>query len=62
MAGRAKRRARVGVAHTLAHIGHGQGDRARYWGGRKNRFDLRRCAVVPTVHVLARGDEEAQAA
>ncbi len=61
-AGRAKLRERVGVEHTLAHIGHWQGDRARYWGVRKNLFDLRRCAVVHNLHVLARWDEEAQAA
>ncbi len=61
-AGRAKLRERVGVEHTLAHIGHWQGDRARYWGVRKNLFDLRRCAVVHNLHVLARWDEEAKAA
>ncbi len=38
-AGRAKLRERVGVAHTLAHIGHWQGDHARYWGVRKNLFE-----------------------
>jgi transposase len=54
VAGRAKLRERVGVEHTLAHIGHWQGDRARYWGSRKNLFDLRRCAVVHNLHVLQR--------
>jgi hypothetical protein len=53
-AGRAKLRERVGVEHSLAHIGHWQGDRARYRGLRKNLFDLRRCAVVHNLHVLAR--------
>jgi hypothetical protein len=52
--GRAKLRERVGVEHTLAHIGHWQGDRARYWGVRKNLFDLRRCAVVHNLHVIIR--------
>ncbi|HEX2186648.1 MAG TPA: IS1182 family transposase [Chloroflexota bacterium] len=61
-AGRAKLRERVGVEHTLAHIGHWQGDRARYWGVRKNLFDLRRCAVVHNLHVIAHWDEEAKAA
>jgi transposase len=61
-AGRAKLRERVGVEHTLAHIGHWQGDRARYWGVRKNLFDLRRCAVVHNLHVIARWDEAAKAA
>jgi transposase len=53
-AGRAKLRERVGVEHSLAHIGHWQGDRARYRGQRKNLFDLRRCAVVNNLHVIAR--------
>ena len=52
--GRAKLRERVAVEHTLAHIGHWQGRRARYRGLRKNLFDLRRCAVVHNLHVLAR--------
>jgi Transposase DDE domain/Transposase domain (DUF772) len=53
-AGRAKLRQRVAVEHTLAHVGHWQGDRARYVGERKNLFDLRRVAVVHNLHVLAR--------
>lgn len=52
--GRAKLRERVAVEHTLAHIGRWQGRRARYRGQRKNLFDLRRCAVVHNLHVLAR--------
>jgi Transposase DDE domain/Transposase domain (DUF772) len=52
--GRAKLRERVPVEHALAHIGHWQGRRARYRGLRKNLFDLRRCAVVHNLHVLAR--------
>ena len=51
--GRAKLRERVGVEHTLAHVGHWQGRRARYCGLRKNLFDLRRCAVVTNLHVLS---------
>src|SRR6266702_1000473 len=47
-------RERVAVEHALAHIGHWQGRRARYRGLRKNLFDLRRCAVVHNLHVLAR--------
>ena len=42
------------VEHSLAHIGHWQGARARYVGLRKNLFDLRRCAVVHNLHVVAR--------
>lgn len=53
-AGRAKLRERVAVEHTLAHVGHWQGRRARYRGQRKNLFDLRRCAVVDNLHVLSR--------
>jgi transposase len=56
-AGRAKLRERVKVEHSLAHIGHWQGDRARYGGSRKNLFDLRRCAVVHNLHVIA-GDAQ----
>jgi hypothetical protein len=52
--GRTKLRERVAVEHTLAHLGYWQGRRARYRGDRKNLFDLRRCAVVHNLHVLAR--------
>ena len=60
--GRAKLRERVAVGHALAHIGHWQGRRARYRGVRKNVFDLRRCAVVHNLHVLARLIEPTQQA
>jgi transposase len=61
--GRTKLRERVAVEHALAHIGHWQGRRARYCGVRKNVFDLRRCAVVHNLHVLARlAEAECQAA
>jgi hypothetical protein len=52
--GRAKLRERVAVEHCLAHLGHWQGNRARYIGLRKNLFDLRRSAVVHNLHVWAR--------
>jgi transposase len=52
--GRTQLRKRVAVEHTLAHVGRWQGRRARYRGIRKNLFDLRRCAVVHNLHVLAR--------
>ena len=52
--GRAQLRERVDVEHTLAHVGRWQGRRARYRGVRKNLFDLRRCAVVHNLHILAR--------
>jgi transposase len=51
--GRAKLRERIAVEHTLAHVGHWQGRRARYSGLRKNLFDLRRCAVVDNLHVVS---------
>jgi transposase len=52
--GRTKLRERVAVEHTLAHVGHWQGRRARYLGTRKNLFDLRRVAVVHNLHIIAR--------
>jgi hypothetical protein len=52
--GRMNLRERVAVEHTLARVGRWQGRRARYRGARKNLFDLRRCAVVHNLHVLAR--------
>jgi hypothetical protein len=57
--GRAQLRERVAVEHTLAHVGRWQGRRARYRGVRKNLFDLRRCAVVHNLHVLARSQQKA---
>lgn len=53
-AGRTALRERVQVEHTLAHIGHWQGRRARYTGTRKNLFDLRRVAVTHNLHVITR--------
>jgi transposase len=61
-AGRAALRERVAVEHTLAHIGHWQGPRARYLGQRKNLFDLRRMAVVSNLHDLMRLPDIEQAA
>jgi hypothetical protein len=60
--GRAKLRERVKVEHSLAHVGHWQGDRARYLGLRKNLFDLRRSAVVSNLHSPAHSDADARAA
>ncbi len=56
--GRAKNRERTAVEHSLAHLGHWQGRKARYIGLRKNLFDLRRTAVVHNLHVLARRFEQ----
>jgi hypothetical protein len=55
--GRAKLRERVAVEHTLARVGRWQGRRARYRGLRKNLFDLRRCAVVHNLHVMAHAQQ-----
>jgi len=55
--GRATLRERVRVEHALSHVGHWQGDRARYIGKSKNLFDLRRCAVVHNLHIFARQPE-----
>jgi transposase len=59
--GRARLRERVAVEHALAHVGRWQGRRARYRGARKNLFDLRRCAVVHNLHVIARLPQPAAA-
>jgi hypothetical protein len=53
-AGRADRRARIPVEHTLATISAIQGNRARFKGLEKNRFDLERIAVVSNFYVLDR--------
>jgi len=56
--GRAKLRERIAVEHSLAHVGHWQGRRARYNGTRKNLLDLRRVAVVHNLHVIARQPDD----
>ena len=60
--GRAKLRERVAGEHAFAHVGHWQGRRARYRGLRKNRFDLRRCAVVVNLQILSHFAAFSQAA
>jgi hypothetical protein len=52
--GRADLRKRVGVEHGLATIGNRQGDRARYFGLRKNLFDLRRHAALSNLALVDR--------
>jgi hypothetical protein len=44
--GREKLRERTAVEHSLAHIAARKGAQARYWGTRKNLFDLRRAATI----------------
>jgi Transposase DDE domain/Transposase domain (DUF772) len=51
--GRAARRERIPVEHTLARVGGIQGKHARYVGLDKNQFDLQRVAVVNNCFVLA---------
>jgi transposase len=60
--GRAQLRERVAIAPALAHVGRGQGRRARYRGVRKKVFDLRRWAVVHNLHVLMHLPQTGQAA
>ena len=51
--GRAKLRQRTTVEHSLTHIGRWQGDHVRFRGVRKDLFDLRCCAVVHNLPVIA---------
>lgn len=53
-AGRAQLRQRVAVEHRLAHLRRRQGRRARYKGGRKNLFDVRRTAAVLNLETMQR--------
>ena len=53
-------RERVGVEHQLAHISQRQGNRARYFGVRKNLFDLRRAASIQNLEVLHRSPAQPQ--
>ena len=59
--GRAKLRERVDVEHGLAHIGQRQGNKARYVGGRRNLFDLRRASAIQNLETSQR-DETRKAA
>jgi hypothetical protein len=52
--GRARLRERVHVEHRLARLGAIQGPRARYKGARRNELDVRRCAAVANLQVVAR--------
>ena len=52
--GRERLRERVGIEHSLAHVGRRQGRRARYRGTRKNLFDLRRVAAVQNLETIRR--------
>jgi hypothetical protein len=50
--GRAELRQRVAVEHSLATVHNRQGDHARYWGQRKNLFDLRRHGALTNLSVV----------
>lgn len=52
--GRERFRQRVAVEHSLAHIGQRQGSRSRYFGTRKNLFDLRRAALIQNLETTQR--------
>jgi hypothetical protein len=52
--GRERLRERVDVEHALAHIGQRQGRRARYWGVRNNKYDLRRAASIQNLETMQR--------
>lgn len=52
--GRKKLRERVAVEHSLAHAGHRQGKRARYWGVRRNLWDWRRAAAITNLETIDR--------
>jgi hypothetical protein len=52
--GRQKFRERVPVEHRLAHISQRQGRRARYFGIRKNLYDLRRAATIQNLETVQR--------
>lgn len=52
--GRGELRKRVVVEHSLARVGAIQGNRARYYGARKNELDLNRAAAVANLFEIAR--------
>jgi hypothetical protein len=51
--GRADLRRRVGVEHCLADVGGPRRRRSRYFGARKNLFDVRRHSAVANLHAAA---------
>lgn len=60
--GREGLRERVKVEHHLAHVSSRQGKRARYFGVRKNLFDLRRAATIQNLETIHRRLALAEAA
>jgi hypothetical protein len=57
--GRQALRERVAVEHALAHIAARKGNKARYFGARKNLFDLRRAATIQNLEALQRLEKNA---
>lgn len=57
--GREKLRERTVVEHSLAHIAARKGPHARYWGTRKNLFDLRRAATIQNLEGAHRIERQA---
>jgi Transposase DDE domain/Transposase domain (DUF772) len=60
--GRAGLRPRTAVEHALAHVVFRQGDRARYFGTRKNEYDLRRSSAIVNLQAIDRAERLAAAA
>lgn len=60
--GRAERRERIPVEHSLARVSSIQGNKARFRGRDKNQFDLERTAVVNNCYVLNAALESREAA
>lgn len=52
--GRQQFRERVVVEHRLAHLGQRQGKHARYYGVRKNLYDVRRAATIQNLETSQR--------
>jgi len=52
--GRQRLRKRTGIEHRLSHIAARKGPKARYKGGRKNLFDLRRAAAIQNFETIHR--------
>jgi hypothetical protein len=60
--GRAATRRRTAIEHVLAHVVFRQGDRARYFGVRKNEYDLRRTGAIFNLQAIDRAERQAAAA
>jgi hypothetical protein len=52
--GRQRLRERTPIEHRLAHVAQRKGPRARYWGARKNLYDLRRASAIQNLETIQR--------